>query len=231
MKMSLMLSTVCVSVVALVFSCSVSQAVPILDQEYAPPPDTVLSENLGAHAVYQTFSVGLSGLLTQADVYLGQGEFEGIDVDFRVHDTFGTGVPTGPGSLPDPILSSLVIDDADIPEDKGWVSIPLSSEGLRVSTGDVLAFELLAQVPSSTPDVHHWFGSSGNPYSLGGAFIGYNNVWGYQVEEVGDGDVDLGFRTYVDPDAPPIPEPTSMILMVIGLLGLCLFSRLRTLVS
>jgi hypothetical protein len=205
-----------------------SQAAPIVDQQYEPSASTGYYLDFG-YAGYQTFTVGVSGLLTQIDVYVGAGDSVGVeggmqvapDLRLALLETDETGAPRAPGTLPDPVLMwGLEIEGVYIPADKGFVSFDTSSEGVFVESGDILAISLATKLPAAFPGFLYWYGEGGNPYQGGSAFASVFYQWGNFPNGSLDSDFDVGFRTYVDSDTTTVPEPATMLLLGTGLLGL-----------
>jgi len=205
-----------------------SQAAPIVDQQYEPSASTEYYLDFG-YAGYQTFTVGVSGLLTQIDVYVGAGDNVGDDgtlskaPDLRLAllETDETGAPRAVGTLPDPVLMwGLEIEGEYIPADKGFVSFDTSSEGVFVESGDVLAISLVSMLAAAFPGSIYWYGEGGNPYQGGSAFARDYYEWGNFPNGSLDSDFDVGFRTYVDSDITTTPEPATLLLLGFGLIGL-----------
>ena len=188
----------------LVFTGSAG-AVLIVDQENFGGNNTSgsLSNSLSTFGRAQTFTVGVAGIFDSIDVQLRGGA-----TSARVIAT-AAGAPIG-GSAGSTVLanSSGVSNVGDI------YTFDLSAAGLAVNVGDILAIELFGTGP--------WVGTSSNPYA-GGADYFFNNVsfpnWTIQP------DVDLNFRTYVD--VVGVPEPTTLALFGLGVLGLRFNSRKR----
>ena len=113
------------------------QSAPILDQQYTPESGYAFmyAELRDDLVRAQTFTVGLSGLLSGFDVYLSQPESGGT-LTFKVYPTI-SGVP----DLGSAFLAETTINISglpDYPNDPIFYSGDLSGSGLMVSPGDVL---------------------------------------------------------------------------------------------
>jgi hypothetical protein len=194
-------------------------AAPTLDQV----SDAVTLSELGFYNVIdraQTFTVGLTGFLTQVDIKIHRLETLSQDALFDIRTTSG-GIPTEPNFGAN-ILFNAVIPQADVPEvplfqDVPWTSVFLGAGSFPVTAGNMLAISL-----RSDGDQVYWLaGSHPNPYPSGIRYTRDRDIVSAWIASPDNDDV--FFRTWVD----PVPVPPSVVLLGSGLLGLVGLRRLR----
>lgn len=203
--------TTSAAVLALVL-CGIrhAAAVPILDQSFVPQDPHSFFGTGGTNLnSAQTFTVGITGMLSQVDVLVEKNGPDELRLDVR---------PTVDG-LPieddNAALASVTVPFATIPSPRAFLSFDVSSFGVRVSQGELLAIVLTGNA--------RWYGVTpelgpDDPY-LGGAAY-FRGLPGAFFPPF-DGRADLGFRTFVD----AIPEPPTIMLFGIGVVGLVLAVR------
>ena len=127
-----------VALCVLVICCGAmvpARAMPILDQEFAPDDFNLSSGIGGSTDKAQTFTVGVEGILASFEFYVkGSG-----DLTYEIRATTG-GVPT-------PVTTSpLTSGTVAMPSTWSFASVDVSSAGIPVSPGDVLA--IVARITS-----------------------------------------------------------------------------------
>ena len=210
-----------------------AEASPIVDQSFVPPVQNIGGQinrqplcqgACSPNEQAQTFTVGITGFLTQVDLAVANRFLGSADLLFDVRPTTLAGVPLeNNGSA----LVNLTVSPADLPT---FTTFPISFysfvvAGIPVTDGDVLALVLRASAPP--PGVFLVAGQSVavDPYSRGRAYGRTETIAGFGPWRQYDGPVmgqmrfvDFAFRTYVDTD--PIPEPATLVLVGTGVLAL-----------
>jgi hypothetical protein len=182
----------------------------VVDQSFVPSADpTFVASVFDWSPKGQTFTVGMPGTLAEVDVYIARENQAASPLMFGLLGTTG-GVPDDGQQT----LSLTPIPAASISESLGWLSIDISSYGVTVAKGEVLAIELVGTTANND---YQWYGDWQATYSGGNAYDKYP-VWA----SLGS-DYQLGFRTYVE----PVPEPSSTLFLAAGLGGLAVFKGRR----
>lgn len=150
--------------------------------------------------VAQTFTVGTTGLLTRIEMPLKQNR--DVPVEVLVFDLVTT---DGAGSPTTTQLAHVILQPSAILPTFGVVSVDLTSFGVSVSVGDVLAIVLSSNVDPST-GTYGWDGDISGSYPRGATFI-------FGAENLRD----MAFRTFVCRD-DAIPTVSAWGLIVLALL-------------
>jgi hypothetical protein len=198
-----------------------------IDQQFVPA-NWGTESNVGAGNIVdwaQTFTVGISGLLTGFDVWVDRPSAVTMPLLYDIRKTFA-GVPTEPDTGSD-ILASGSVNALSIPVySNGNPRSPLSHVDISsfpVTVGDVLAIVLRSDDPGTgcCGYTYSWMGDDpASVYIRGNAFIrapgGIFDNWTIQ-------DQDQAFRTYVN----AIPEPSCATLIVLAVTWISMFGHGR----
>ena len=171
-------------------------ATPMLDQIYFNPVTNVFSGSSSEDNSFrraQTLTVGLAGVLDHVDMRGIAGS------TMRILATTG-GKPT---------FAVLASTGSRFTTDDGWISWDLSSSGLSVVPGEVLAMDMLEG---------EWFGHFPQGYA-GGADYFLNVSVGTRSFRL-NGQADSFIRTFVDVPHPASEPASSGGLLALGLAGL-----------
>ncbi len=191
-------------------------AASILDQSYAPDLlNSTSSVTLGARQA-QTFTVGLTGTLTQVDVmfrpidYLSENE---VFVDIR---RTNNGAPSD--NINDIIETTVLDPTAFLPD-----SFNSFFFDLAVNEGELLAVVIYTNGDANTG---LWGNASQDNQYLGGSLWTSADLYGgnwYPNANSSDQNFDLAFKTYVS----TVPIPTSIWLLLSSLFVMARFSVRR----
>ncbi len=117
----------------------------VLDQEYDPQGAIGLSSGVSADIPKaQTFTVGVSGVLSRVELYMEQVANLGTLL-FDVRDTTPIGTPIEDDTQ---VLVSVAVPVASLPTRRQFVSFDVSSAGIQVERGDLLAIALSFGTPA-----------------------------------------------------------------------------------
>jgi hypothetical protein len=208
-KMKNIAFAVCLLIALL--STNTTNAAPVLDQYFEAGSSSNLTSYVGgAVDKAQTFTVGLSGILSQIDLDI-QRITTSNDLIFDIRAT-SNGLPIENDST---TLASLTVPFNSIQTTRDFFSLDISSYNISVASGDMLAIVL----DSGNDHDYAWFGysSTSDPYSGGESYFrnpsaGFNTWTSSSYYTVATHD--LGFRTFVNTTV--VPEPVSFILFITG---------------
>ena len=217
MKKLRLLGAVCACLVAASFSVNASV---VLDQEQNLTWQSAsllggITDSQTGGITYidraQTFTVGVSGGIVRVDFALERRLDTAADLTLSIRELSLNGEPNGF------LLGSSTVGAFDITTHQGndpnfsFTSFDFSSAPIFVSTGTTLA--LVFEYRGVNPDIYIIWGVIDN-YESGTAVTKDSNEDNWEF----NGNLDYGFRTYVDTSVVPIPA--SLWLFGSGLLGL-----------
>jgi hypothetical protein len=183
------------SAIVISFSLLVTAAsAQVLDQSYDPGNVGGYSFN-STNPQAQSFTVGITGLLTQVDIR-AYNFFGGATAPLTVGVyQFNPGSPPTLGAL----LATASLPQSSVPSTSGFLSFDLSASSPMVTIGQQLVIR--ASTASSTS--YLWEGRTPGGYSSGQGYVSSGNNLFTTLSGTG---WDFGFRTYVI----PVPEPAGM---------------------
>ena len=209
--------------VALIWTVE-SNALSVLDQA---SESGIGLGTLGQPDNAQTFKIGLQGTLAEIQVQIQLNNLNAGDLVFDLRGT-SAGVPLEDDTS---VLAGTTISRTSLSFGvPTWVSFDLSSFGIDVEIGDILA--LVLREPTTTDPAHYfWLANvGGNPYADGQRW-GRSETWsGGVLGEDWNGShaafatTDMNFRAFVD-TAQPVPIPAAIYLFGSGLVGLIGISK------
>ncbi len=195
----------------MLFSTASNAAVTI-DQDNLAPPGfyagaQIYKTNTGSIEAAQTFTVGLSGLLSKVDLLIGGTAAKPMTLMIRSVNA-GVVDANDANALASFSITSPAWGNPFYPIS----SFDISSAGLMVTVGQQYALSLSS--PSTI--FAGWAGPDTTPYAGGAAFGRSTSTaaWGNPVGTSGD----LLFATYVDPNpvVAAVPEPSTWAMMILG---------------
>jgi len=166
----------------------------------------------------QTFTAGQTGNLDEIDVRIFNHSGATASVILELWTFTGTTLTTQIGG-------DFTVPSSSVPTTTGFVSFDLSGSAPHIVAGDHLA--ILLKTTTSSAQFYGWQFTQNASYPGGEAF---STADGSTLDSIfQDGTlVDFGFKTFVDPNAAPIPEPSSLVLASMGIMtGAWPFRRLR----
>ena len=194
------------------FAAAVS-ASPVLDQEHFDPADTFSALSVANDRTQvQTFTVGVSGLLSRIDVKVGRREHTTEDLQFTLFST-------GPSGLPQDAMATVHVPASAADPDllRKFVSFDVQSFSLDVAAGDLLAIALNTNAPNVPPrytERYEW--EIGGRYGKGAAYSKIGPLY-FRKDE------DFYFRSFVS-----VPEPSTVCLIAVFLVYRQMVRSLKT---
>lgn len=207
--------------IAVAAGAGAASAAPTLDQADIPSSGALSGSSSGFGVnqradLVQTFTVGLTGLLTEFDLAI-------IGTPLTPDGGFGVSLLDSA----DNALFSTHVDNHAAPNvfATDWASMlkfQLGSAAFDVAAGDTYRISVVSDPDMPAGTVTWLTGVDGAAF----AYAGGEGRVGYGFPPYAFGG-DYGFRTYVDADAGAAPEPAAWVLMLLGfgVLGLAIRRR------
>jgi hypothetical protein len=165
------------------------QATPILDQQNAPSGNFPALAVANDRTQIQTFTVGVTGVLTRIDVQVSRETQTVEDLVLSLWSTDVTG-------LPKDLLATVSVPPSAIDlrsPTEPFVTFDLSAEAIAVSAGELLAILLNSNAQNNPPFFEErYLWEIGGQYDRGTAYTRLDTSFFEQSE-------DFHFRTYVEP--------------------------------
>lgn len=182
-----------VTVLAILFAwwlllAGIVQAAPVVDQQNAPSGNFPALTVANDRTQIQTFTVGVTGMLTRIDVQVEKASQAVEDLVLSVWSTDVTG-------LPKDLLATVSVPASTIERTspRPFVSFELNAQAVAVSMGELLAIVLNSDAPNDPPffsERYVW--EIGGEYDRGTAYIQLGTAFFMHSE-------DFHFITYVEP--------------------------------
>lgn len=164
----------------------------------------------------QTFTVGLSGQLTQFDLFIGRAAATTDDLLIDIRQITGAaGPPTEPNAGSN-IVVTVTASAVSVPTTPSWNIFDISASNIPVLAGEEYAIALRSA--SDDPVGYTWLATAADPYAGGSSYQRLVTTGAPWQDSSFTKDVDLPFRTFV-----AIPEPS----FVFGMTSLSLLSAMR----
>ncbi len=170
-----------------------AQASPVVDQQHAPTGSFPALAVANDRTQIQTFTVGITGVLTRIDVQVERGAQTVEDLVLSLWSTDAAGLPKDLLAAV-PVPASAV--DPGTFSSRLFVSFNLGAQAVAVLEGDLLAIVMTSEAPNNPPAFpERYVWEQGGQYSGGAALTKLDGTF------FGHSD-DLHFITYVEPAAP-----------------------------
>lgn len=203
-------------------------AATILDQHFeyddcAAYP--VCGGSVGRADNAQTFTAGLAGLITRIDVLVQRLNINSGNLLFDLLPTVGS-VPV---ENLDRSFASIVRPALGIAMEPQWISFDLTSFGVSIHPGDMLAI-VLRDTTATCCATYLWRGSfDGSIYAGGQRYLRGDDISGpvwnggtLGTPPSNQANIDLDFRVFVDTEPARAPEPGTWALTILGMSALAL---------
>jgi hypothetical protein len=209
-----------VGVLAVATGRGTAEAGPILDQQVVQQGRT--NRGVGASVQFaQSFTVGIGGVLSQADVFISRQQSATGDLTLRL-----LGLDAGTPNSAD-VRGSVTMARESVSLASHWFVVDLSSLNVVVTPGERLAINL--QMTGSGSGAYNWHSDAPDntvdPYAGGGAFrrtsmSAWSNTTNVSSIE------NFMFRTYVIPSSS-VPDEGGTIGLATLAFGLMVLAERR----
>jgi PEP-CTERM motif len=202
-----------IPVIGWLLYAGIAQATPVVDQQFTPSGSVARLAVANDRTQIQTFTVGITGTLTDIDVRVSKGSQTVADLMLSLWSTNAAGLPQTQLAA-DSVAST---DPAFAPPGSvALVPFDLTAAAVPVAAGEFLAIELNSNASNNPPFDQRYEWEIGGEYNRGAAYTQIGTTIFPQTD-------DFHFVDFVN----PAPEPGTLALLSTGLAGLLAYGWRR----
>ena len=180
---------------------------PIVDQSFTSPTSAGATFNDCCTFIAQTFTAGITGTLAGVNIDV-------LDANAASTSPLHVAIRTVTGDAP----TTTILSEVTLGSGESLLSdLVVFPDLITIVAGT--SYAIVVNYEGTAPTEGSWQGAAGDLYLDGTLWASVSD--GISWFELGQGEVDLHFRTYVE----PIPEPSTPLLVLEALLLTMAFAR------